>query len=417
MNKQVQKIPFVIPVGTTEQYQPYRDAFNTIFNSMTGAAVELLPVEKWSPTELLSTAEPHLILVNLYEALYLETFFECQALFRIRPTQLHGLLITRNNAPFNHLAELRGLTISFLLSNDFLPVNPVILFLLKNTHIANFQENFKNIAQIESELSKVIDGDYSAALLDSEQYKNIPASLRENLRICGRFPILNEQVGLISQGQMIIQEADLHKINNWLSEKPIQFSTGFVVTGIDREELAFLLEGIEGLEYSLKEYIERYPNLAIKAVSESFVREYHQLKEKYEHQLEFSDKLLRLYNEVKENRDHLLSENRKVSDHIVIFNKSGNIVGASRLFIKFLHSKRQDIIGRNLSLYLEPQLNKSLVELIEQVDCGLVKSFNVRVKKVTGEVNDAKLDCNILESKYTKYVVGLLIPKSPKEGL
>jgi PAS domain-containing protein len=417
MNKQVRTIPFVIPSGTIEQYRPYCEAFNTIFSSTNGISVALLPVDKWSPTEILSTTEPHFLLTNLYEALYLETFFECQALFRIRVTQLQGLLITRINAPFNHLAELRGLTISFLLTSDFLPVNPVILFLLKNTNVVNFRENFQGYTQIESELNKVIDGDYSAAVLESEQYRYLPDYLRANLRICGHFPIFNEQIGLVNQGQAIFQEADLHQINSRLLEKPLQLSNGQIINNIDREELALLLEGIEGLEYSLKEYIERFPNITIKALSECFVREYHQLKEKYEHQLEFSEKLVKLYNEVKESRDRLLGENRKVSDHVVIFNKQGKIVGASRLFIKLLHSKRQDIVGKNLSSFLEPQLNKSLVELIEQVDCGLVKSFNVSVRKVTGEVTNAKLDCNILESEDTKYVVGLLIPKSLKEGL
>lgn len=406
------KINFVIPAGFAEQYSYHYQVLNTILTDKFDIALEISERENWTPLKILSEPQANLVLVGIYESLYLETFFEYHSLLKFQNTSVQGLIISHHNSTFNHLAELRGLTTTFLLGNDFLPLNPLIYYLLKYTNVTNYHGHFKNIEYMTAELQRVIDGEISAAIIDSHQFLLLPTSIRSNLRIWGRFPIVNEQVAVLNTLPKGCEpSAFFDKTAASIAKYAPEFRVPYLINSVNREEFAFLIEGIEGLGYNLKEFIESYPNIILQAIAQSFIQEYHELQNKYRHQVDFNEKLVKMYHEVRDSRDQLISDNRQPAQNVVMFDKSGQIIGASRGFLKLIQSKRQDIIGKELSEYVVPKLNKTLEELIPQIDCELIKSFNVHIHRKSGETVEAKFIGNIIELENSKYVLGLINPK------
>ncbi|GEM_PF-483169 len=417
MNSELDKIICVLAkVDFSQRASTLFNSIQNLFQDTLGAKLEFAYFEDQSLISLLSENSPKITFVNSYEAIYLETFFEYVPLFRIKCTPLEGMVLVGKDSSIKHLAELRGLSVSLSINTDFLALNPVILFLLKNTQIINLRRRFQSLAVYQNELNKVIEGEVSATILTSDVYELLNEDVRNNLRILGHFPLMNEMIVVgnhFFNGR--VTEDIKQQISYWIeNSRQYEALSGLFITKIDQVEFAFLLEGIEGLGYNLKDYIEQYPDLLVKFISESGFQEYKTIQKKYLEQVAFNEKMVKLYREMRESRDRLSSEISKSSENVIIFSKDGKISGVSRGMMGLLKCTRQELIGKDLSNFIKPQWNKPLIDLIYQVDYGLVKSFNVKVLKKDGTTEEAKMDFNVVELQDSKFFLGILMQKSSK---
>lgn len=417
MNSELDKITCVLAkVDFSQRASTLFDSIQNLFKDTLGAKLEFAYFEDQSLISLLSENSPKITFVNIYEAIYLETFFEYVPLFRIKCTPLEGMVLVGKDSSIKHLAELRGLSVSLSISTDFLALNPVILFLLKNTQIINLRRRFQGLAVYQNELNKVIEGGVSATILTSDVYELLNEDVRNNLRILGHFPLMNEMIVVGNHYfNGCVTEDIKQQISHWIeNNRQYEALSGLFISKIDQVEVAFLLEGIEGLGYNLKDYIEQYPDLLVKFISESGFQEYKTIQKKYLEQVAFNEKMVKLYQEMRESRDRLSSEINKSSENVIIFSKDGKIIGVSRGMMGLLKCTRQELIGKNLSNFIMPQWNKPLIDLIYQVDYRLVKSFNVKVLKKDGTTEEAKMDFNVVELQDSKFFLGILMQKSSK---
>jgi hypothetical protein len=181
---------------------------------------------------------------------------------------------------------------------------------------------------------------------------------------------------------------------------------------IGKTDNDLLIAAIEGLGYNLRNFVEQYSELVIKTITNSQTEEIKILNEKYNGLQVFNEKLVNMYKEVRESRDRLYKEIDAPFDNQVLFLKDGTILGVSRGYLNWIHSTRQDVIGRNIADFIIPNMNKNFRELIQQIDYGLIKSFGVRLLKEHNEENLAKMDFTMLELQDSKIILGIIGKKN-----
>jgi len=119
-----------------------------------------------------------------------------------------------------------------------------------------------------------------------------------------------------------------------------------------------------------------------------------------------------MYKEVRDSRDRLIKEMETANENSVLFLKDGTIIGVSRGLLNWLRCSRPEIIGKEIGEFFKPNLNKSLKELIQQVDYGLIRSFGIKIQKRDGQEESAKMDFSIVELQDSKVILGMVTKRS-----
>ena len=180
---------------------------------------------------------------------------------------------------------------------------------------------------------------------------------------------------------------------------------------VEKSNSMIFIEAIEGLGYTLKSFIEEYSTPIIDSITVDSSSELRRLKEKYDRLSMFNEKLVRMYREVRESRDRISKMIDSSSDQAVLFLRDGIILGVSRTFCNHLKYNRQDIIGKGISNFIETKIDASLKTIINQIDCGLLKSFFIKLKKSDGSLEKLKMEFCIVELLDSKVILGIISKK------
>lgn len=72
---------------------------------------------------------------------------------------------------------------------------------------------------------------------------------------------------------------------------------------------------------------------------------------------------------------------------------------------------RQDIIGKGISNFIETEIDASLKTIINQIDCGLLKSFFIKLEKSDRSLEKLKMEFCIIELLDSKVILGIISKK------
>lgn len=350
-------------------------------------------------------------LVSHYEAMYLETFYEFLPLFKLAPGDIKGYVVVHKNSRTEKLTDLQRQTLIMLNSTDTIFVNPVTLYLLKNTNIIRLDQSQTFAAKLEPlHLYQIVDKKVDVAVATSFEYNLIPEKERKNLRILGEFPIMPEYVVVLGadlKGKNIAKIKPV--LERWRSKYGDRYkSLGMEIFAYEGANHSLLLEAIEGLGYTLNKFVEEYNDLLSNSVSISPQKELQEMEEKYTRLKTFNEKLVKMYQDVRDSRDRLTKEIESATDNTILFLKDGTILGASRAFCTLLKYGRQDIVGQEITRFVQPDSNTPFNKLIQQIDVGLVRSFAIKLKKSDGTESLGKMEFSIIELMDSKVILGIL---------
>jgi PAS domain S-box-containing protein len=352
-----------------------------------------------------------LSLVSNCEAIYLESFYEFVPLFKFCLTDQKGLVIVERNSKTKSLMDVKGANVVFPHSTDWFILSPVALFFIKNSTIINYRAEENSAANLEPvELNYVLNNNASVAVTTSFNYHLLPTKEQKRLKIIGEFPLLPEYVLIASHE---FKEQNIRKmqqeIRRWNTDQSGRLSKlGLHLLTIEEGNHYLLLEAIEGLGYTIKKYIEEYDDLLVSCIAVNQQKEITELEDKCSRLKNFNDKLIKMYQEVRDSRDRLSRDIESATDNIILFMKSGTIIGCSRSFCSLLKYSRQDIMGKDISQFIEASIKTPFSVLINQIDVGLVRSFFVKIKIANGTVQEVKMEFSIVEQLDSKIIIGMI---------
>jgi PAS domain S-box-containing protein len=352
-----------------------------------------------------------LSLVSNCEAIYLESFYEFVPLFKLCLTDQKGLVIVEKDSKAKSLRDVSGGQVVFPHNTDWFYLNPISLFFVKNGKVLNYRTKENYAANLEPiELYCLLNKDAQVAVTTSFNYNLLPEKERKRLKIIGEFPLLPEYILVASHK---FKEQNMRKIQqeirNWSTGQSARFDKlGLHLLTMEEGNHYLLLEAIEGLGYTMKKYIEEYDDLLLSCISVNQQKEITELEEKCSRLKNFNDKLIKMYQEVRDSRDRLSRDIESATDNIILFMKSGNIIGCSRSFYNLLKYSRQDLIGKEIGNFIEASIKTPLAVLINQIDVGLVRSFFVKLKISDGTFQELKMEFSIIEQLDSKIIIGMI---------
>ena len=88
---------------------------------------------------------------------------------------------------------------------------------------------------------------------------------------------------------------------------------------VEKSNSMIFIEAIEGLGYTLKDFIEEYSTPIIDSITVDGSSALRRLKEKHDRLSMFNEKLVRMYREVRESRDRISKMIDSSSDQAVLF--------------------------------------------------------------------------------------------------
>lgn len=350
-------------------------------------------------------------LVSNYEAMYLESFYEFVPLFKLAPSDMKGYVVVHKNSRAQKLSDLQRQSVILLNCTDTLFVNPVILYLLRKCNVTRLDQTRTFAAKLEPlHLYQIIDKRVDVAVTTGFEYQLIPEKERKNLKILGEFPIMPEYVVILGadfKQKKIVQLKNV--LDRWRSRYADRYKAlGMELFSYEGENHSLLLEAIEGLGYTLNKYVEEYNDLLVGSISINQKKELQEMGEKYARLKTFNEKLVKMYQDVRDSRDRLTKEIESATDNTILFLKDGTILGASRSFCTLLKYGRQDVIGQEITRFVQPNLNTPFSKLIQQIDVGLVRSFVVKLKKSDQTEVQVKMDFSIIELMDSKIILGII---------
>ncbi|PIS28007.1 MAG: hypothetical protein COT43_07700, partial [Candidatus Marinimicrobia bacterium CG08_land_8_20_14_0_20_45_22] len=329
-------------------------------------------------------------------------------LFKLSFTDVSGLILTRKKQGITRLMDLKNRDVYLPSSTDWFFLNPIILFLIKNCTINSANKSAYSIPT--ALLSPEVEDNTAAVVATTLEYKLLNEKEKQGIQVLGEFPLVPESVvvagpDLKSKNLSIIKD----EIEKWLATKSDLFSDIGIRYSKENEKTNSLIymEAIEGLGYNLKEFIEVYPNLLLNMIGNNQSYELKVMKEKYERLATFNDKLVSMYREIRDSRDRLSKVIESASDNSILFLKDGTVLGISRSFAHILNQNRQDIIGKEITMFLETTMNTPFKSLIQQIDYGLVKSFYVRLKNNGDNSAEFKMEFSLIELLDSKIILGM----------
>ncbi len=350
-------------------------------------------------------------LVSNYEAMYLESFFEFTPLFKIALTDIKGLVVVHKESRARQLIDIQNQTVILPQSTDWVIVNPVILFLLKKCNIVKTEQTKTYAAELEPlNLFRVIEKKLKAAVTTSFEYNLLPEKDQKSLKILGEFPLLPEYVVVSGPDFKNQNIAKLRSsLDRWRSKYADRYkSLGMQILPFESENRSLLVEAIEGLGYTLNKFVEEYNDLLIGSISSSHKKELEEMEEKYARLKNFNDKLVKMYQEVRDSRDRLTKEIESATDNTILFLKDGTVLGCSRAFCTLLKYGRQEVVGQEITKFIETSINTPFKKLIQQIDVGLVRSFVIKLKSSDGKETERKMEFSIVELMDSKIILGIL---------
>jgi len=388
---------------------PFFKDLGQVFEKVPGFQIEYEQFDdSTSPLSQIAATSNAISIVTNYEAMYLESFYDFYPLFKLSFTDVSGLILTRKKRGITRLMDLKNRDVYLPSSTDWFFLNPIILFLIKNCTIHN---NAKSAYSISTGLmNSGVEDNMAAVIATTFEYKLLNEKEKKELQILGEFPLIPESVvvagpDLKSKNLSIVKD----EIKKWLATKSDFLSDIGIRFSKEDEKTNSLIymEAIEGLGYNLKEFIEVYPNLLLNMIGNNQSYELKIMKEKYERLATFNDKLVSMYREIRDSRDRLSKVIESASDNSILFLKDGTVLGISRSFANLLKQNRQDIIGKEINLFLETTMNTPFKSLIQQVDYGLVKSFYVRLKNHDAGLTEFKMEFSVIELLDSKVILGM----------
>lgn len=350
-------------------------------------------------------------LVSNYEAMYLESFYEFVPLFKLAPSDMKGYVVVHKNSRAQKLSDLQRQSVILLNCTDTLFVNPVILYLLRKCNVTRLDQTHTYAAKLEPlHLYQIIDKRVDVAVTTGFEYQLIPEKERKNLKILGEFPIMPEYVVILGadfKQKKIVTFKNV--LERWRSKYADRYkSLGMELFPYESENNSLLLEAIEGLGYTLNKYVEEYNDLLVGSISINQKKELQETEEKYARLKTFNEKLVKMYQDVRDSRDRLTKEIESATDNTILFLKDGTVLGASRSFCTLLKYGRQNVIGQEITRFVQPDLNTPFSKLIQQIDVGLVRSFVVKLKKSDQTEVQVKMDFSIIELMDSKIILGII---------
>jgi len=413
-----------MPVETAKWFLPKQklsDKAVDLFDNIRGMFKTLLDMkiefeyfkDNGSVQEQVAGHKNSVMFVSVYEAIYLNAFYDFMPLFRLKSSAHEGLLTIPKDSPVKHIGDLAGQTIVIPKGIDLACINPIIMYLVKNCKVNSMPKSFLIYSRPEFHIDQLLKSEVAAILLNSFDYGMLTESEQKKLKILGRFPIESDFTAIAGPDFAIGKFRQ--KFDGWLKiQKQECLKDGFMYAPIERSDDLLLIEAIEGLGYNLKDFIEQYSDLIIKTITNNQAEDFKILHEKYNGLQVFNEKLVNMYKEVRESRDRLYKEIDSTTDNTILFLKVGTILGTSRGFLHWVHLSRPDIIGKNIADLIAPNMNKTFRELIQQIDYGLIKSFGVKLVKENGADNLAKMDFTIIELQDSKIILGIIGKKAGK---
>ncbi len=348
---------------------------------------------------------------SLYESIFLEKFENFIPLFKIKSSPHEGLLVVRKDANFTKLSDLVGRKVAIPKGVDLAIINPIILYLVRNCQVISTPKSFLTYCKSSDDFDHLLQSGVDAILTNTFDYDMLIESDRKKMQIIGKFPVDSDFVAIGSPRFKIGKFQ--RDFGIWLKKQKTDcLKNGYMYVPIGKTDNDLLIAAIEGLGYNLRNFVEQYSELVIKTITNSQTEEIKILNEKYNGLQVFNEKLVNMYKEVRESRDRLYKEIDAPFDNQVLFLKDGTILGVSRGYLNWIHSTRQDVIGRNIADFIIPNMNKNFRELIQQIDYGLIKSFGVRLLKEHNEENLAKMDFTMLELQDSKIILGIIGKKN-----
>ena len=389
--------------------------FSEVFSKSLGYQVNSETYNNTEPfIKQIAESSNSIALVSNYEATYLESFYEFHPFFKFCFSDIDGLIAVHKDSDFNRLTDLNGEKVVLPQTIDWFYLNPVILNFIKNSTIVNSPN--RNTFSLRSEiipLKSVVTKSVSAAVSTTFDYNVFPEKERKKLRIIGKFPLIPEFIGVAGPD---LDAKSLKKskreMEKWILKNYDAMSKiGLRFMPIKKSNSLIFIEAIEGLGYTLKGFIEEYSNPILDSITVDSSSELKHLREKHDRLTMFNDKLVKMYREVRESRDSLSRIIDSSSDKAILFLRDGNILGVSRALSNFLKYSRQDIIGKDISNFIETSVNTPLKTLIHQIDCGLLRSFFVNLKKSDGTEEKTKMEFCIIELLDSKVILGTILKR------
>jgi len=393
----------------SSQVSPFFKEMGQVFEKIPDFQIEYEQFDDaTSPLSQISATSNAVSVVTNYEAMYLESFYDFYPLFKLSFTDVSGLILTRKKEGITRLMDLKDRDIYLPSSTDWFFLNPIILFLIKNCTIHN---NAKSAFSISTSLFNIDVGEYLTAVVATTfEYKLLDEKKRNELQILAEFPLIPESV-VIAGPDLKLKNlgAIKEEIEKWFMTKSDYFSDVGIrfLKENEKTDSLIYMEAIEGLGYNLKEFIEVYPNLLLNMIGNNQSYELKIMEEKYERLVTFNDKLVSMYREIRDTRDRLSKVIESASDNSILFLKDGTVLGISRSFAHILNQNRQDIIGKEITMFLETTMNTPFKSLIQQIDYGLVKSFYVRLKNNGDNSAEFKMEFSLIELLDSKIILGM----------
>jgi len=350
-------------------------------------------------------------IVGNYEAIYLETFYEFTPLFKIANAGLKGLVVAHRDAKITRLADIENQMVFFPECDDWLAINPVVLFMLQKCRVVHARQ-LKNYATKMEPLNlfNVIDKKAMVAVTNSFEYNLIPGKERKRLKIFGEFPIIPEYIVVAGPDLKNLNGSKLKSILDIWSSKYADNhrSLGMQILPYEASNHSLLVEAIEGLGFSLKNYVEDSNDLLISSISAGQKKELQEIEQKYHRLKNFNDKLVKMYQDVRDSRDRLTREIESTTNNTVLFLRDGKILGCSRGLCTLLKYGRQEAIGQQITKFVKPTISTPFKKLIQQIDVGLVRSFVVNLISSNGSKIEAKMEFSIIELIDSKVILGVI---------
>jgi len=350
-------------------------------------------------------------LVSNYEAMYLESFYEFTPLFKVAITDIKGLVVVHKDSRARQLIDIQDQSVILPQSTDWMIVNPVILYMLKKCSLVKSEQIKSYASKLEPfNLFQVIEKKAMAAVTTSFEYNLVPEKEQKSLKILGEFPILPEYVVVSGPDFKSQNIAKLRNgLDRWRSKYTDRYKDqGMRILPLESENRSLLLEAIEGLGFTLNKFVEEYNDLLVGSISASHRKELDEMEEKYARLKNFNDKLVKMYQDVRDSRDRLTKEIESATDNTILFLKDGTVLGCSRAFCTLLKYGRQEVVGQEITKFIETNINTPFRKLIQQIDVGLVRSFLVKLKSADGTENERKMEFSIIELMDSKIILGIV---------
>lgn len=350
--------------------------------------------------------------VSVYEALFLVKHAGFQPLFRLKMNGCDGLIICEKDQAIEHITDLRDKSVLMPIRPESFNLNPVILYILKNCPTKNGFNRLDGFTLSEAQLNQLFGTSPAILVCSDHDFAMLPEKEQKRLKILRKFPLFGEYLAVAGSQNKIIQTKDFQqRIGTWLKNYTNRDDNYYFLPPCDKY-FDLLIEALDGLGITLKEYVEQADQIYLRYFTNGKQSELAALNEKYQSLHSFNEKLVAMYKEVRDSRDRLIKEMETANENSVLFLKDGTIIGVSRGLLNWLRCSRPEIIGKEIGEFFKPNLNKSLKELIQQVDYGLIRSFGIKIQKRDGQEESAKMDFSIVELQDSKVILGMVTKRS-----